>query len=97
MTRCPAITHALAAHGFGAAARELGAARDSATEMFALRLALATIDGAAYMLRVHARALRHTGADFERGQLRALEEMIVQRLGELQRRARATAERAEVT
>lgn len=97
MSRSPHLSQALAAHGFVKAARELDAAVDAATEILALRLALATIDGATYMLRVHARALRNTSAHHERGQLRGLEEQLVTRLGELLRRERIAAANVEVS
>lgn len=93
MTRNPALSHALSAHGFTNAARTLDEAKDAAAEILALRLALATIDGAAYMLRIHARALRNTSAAYERGRLRSLEEEITVRLGTLLRRERVTRER----
>jgi hypothetical protein len=97
MTRSPALSRALREHGFANAARELDAAKDAITEMLALRLALATIDGAAHALRVHARALRNTSAAHERGCLRGLEDDLVRRLGDLLRRERITSERAGAT
>ena len=83
MSRAPSIVLALREHNFHVAARTLEAATDAHAEILALRLALATIDGATHMLRIHARALRNTGAAHERGRLRSLEETIVARLGNL--------------
>lgn len=80
------ISTELRAHGFEALARLLDAATTVDAEILALRMALATIDGASHTLRVHARVLRHTSAAHERGRLRGLEAEITVRLGALLRR-----------
>lgn len=86
MTRAPAISSALRMHGLHAAAREVDQAKDAAGEVVALRLALATVDGAQHVLRCYARSLRDTRAPVERARLRELEDKLVLHLGGLLRR-----------
>jgi hypothetical protein len=86
----PAISAALRERGFHAIARDLDRAADAPAEIAALRLALATIDGAQHVLRCYARSLRNTQAVAERVALRVLEERVVEHLGTLLRRASAT-------
>lgn len=81
-----ALVIALRERGFDAAARSLSEAEGTSDEVSALRYALATVDGASYVLRIHARALRNTSAAYERGRLRGLEADLLVRLGALLRR-----------
>ena len=78
-----ALTHALRGHGFHLAARALEEASTPENEILALRLALATVEGASHILRTHARALKNTSAAHERGRLRGLEADLTIRLGQL--------------
>lgn len=90
MNRATGIAGALRDRGFHAVARELDRAPNANTEIAALRLALATIDGAQHVLRCYARSLRDTRAAVERAALRELEERIVAHLGTLLRRESAS-------
>jgi len=96
VNRAPAIAAALRATGFHAVARDLDKAPDAAAEILALRLALATVDGAQHVLRCYARSLRNTAAVAERVALRILEEQIVSHLGALLRRASSTTTAAQI-
>jgi hypothetical protein len=73
----------LAGAGFHGAAQILERAEDARAEREAIAIALATLEGAQITLRKHQKALLHTSAAFERGQLKGLEEDLVKRLGEL--------------
>jgi hypothetical protein len=84
----PALVLAIRSHGFHTAAVMLEGAKTPEHELLALRMALATIEGASHVLRTHARALRNTSAAHERGRLRGLEADITIRLGQLLRAAR---------
>lgn len=81
--RNPHLVIMLAGAGFNGAADILEHAEDARAELDGIRIALATIEGAQLTLRKHARALMNTSAAWERGQLKALEEDLVKRLGEL--------------
>lgn len=72
------------------AARTLDRASDAVEEVTALRLALASIDGAQMVLRCYARSLRNTQAVADRAALRIVEERITEHLGGLLRRASAS-------
>lgn len=96
MNRAPHIASALKSAGLHEAARHVHTARTAAEEITALRIALATLDGAQHVLRCYARSLRNTRALEERAALRVLEERVLEHLGGLLRRAHASGELARV-
>lgn len=73
----------LARAGLTSVAELLEKAANRGEEIAALQSAEWAIDGALLMLRRHSRALQHTSAAFERGQLRGLADDIAKRLREL--------------
>lgn len=81
--RNPHLCIQLAASGLTFAAETLENAERPEEEIQSIKLALAGIEGALLMLRRHHRALQHTSAAFERGQLKGLEEDLAKRLAEL--------------
>jgi hypothetical protein len=87
----PHLCIQLAASGLTFAAESLENADDRPAEIQAIKLALAGIEGARLMLRRHARALQHTSAAFECGQLRGLEDDLTKRLTELTAREQQVA------
>lgn len=94
MSRASTIVAALRDVGLHGAARTLSEAADAESEIRALHLALATIDGAQHVLRCYARSLRNTQALADRVALRLVEERVVEHLGALLRRARNVQELA---
>lgn len=73
----------LARAGLTSVADLVEKATNRAEEIAALQCGEWAIDGALLMLRRHSRALQHTSAAFERGQLRALSADIAKRIREL--------------
>ena len=78
-----ALSIMLARAGLTSAAELLEMATNRHEEIAALKSAVWAIDGAVLMLRRHARALQHTSASFEAGQLCALVGDVAKRLREL--------------